>query len=711
MIADMEENKIDNFQMDPSDSVEQREEKDFEETSNCETKRMPNVINSTKELLEVDNMMEMNQNHTDDSDVDSEDHNGYVSDLKESKSVSSVEREDSEASDPIIEKSLSPNSEDEPVRSLRDYWRQKEKVMLKEKESEKETRKKFKNDFKFQVNLEKSFEKNCIVNHRKKSLEKKIETDNFPMYQYRSSNNRRLDNNGNTHKKNGVKASEILFGICSTAGRYLTCERFGNRVSIDGLHLKNKQQWKLKFIKQPNHQQQQQCVAIINAQNFYLAVNRYDECETVCYEKNEEIQTHSLFFIQIQPSGKYVFENVSTKMYLSCPNNMNNDSNVKCTMNKYEWIVQLAIHPLVTLCQTKRQTYAILNEKKKHLECNSNIGWGIRSLLHLEHTSEGCTFRTFDNKYLVNDGTLTMDMKSLTNDQSIYFKLHIFENSFAFQDRRMRFLCSSGPRGILAARAKTCTKEELFSLEINNPIVTLTSLHNEKFVSMKQGRQLIANQSSNEASEQFQLEYSSKHSAFLIRSCSGEFWHIDNNDNVLLDDTKHSNFLLKYMEDSGIVRLQSINDSDEKVISVQSNGYLRRLDRYTSHQSLFKMNIINRPYTILKTIHGFIGAGVKRSQLECNRVIGTTYHIEYIDESKNFNIRDNENNYWCYSEKSNQLYLSDTEKKQSFSINICNHEGFFVRLIMNENGKYVRGEKNGSLTTTTNIEQALILEI
>ena len=88
-----------------------------------------------------------------------------------------------------------------------------------------------------------------------------------------------------------------------------------------------------------------------------------------------------------------------------------------------------------------------------------------------------------------------------------------------------------GPQGIVTARSKCVTKDELFTFDPNHIQVSLVA-HNGKLVSVKQGLDVSANQVDVADSETFQLEEDSMNEKWSFRTNKNKYWKLDSNNGI-----------------------------------------------------------------------------------------------------------------------------------------------------------------------------------
>merc|ERR1712226_1277867 len=80
----------------------------------------------------------------------------------------------------------------------------------------------------------------------------------------------------------------------------------------------------------------------------------------------------------------------------------------------------------------------------------------------------------------------------------------------ALRDHTGLYLSPIGSRAVLKTRSNVVTKDELFSLEDSLPQASFQAVSNQRFVSIKQGVDVTANQEEISNHETFQLEFEAK---------------------------------------------------------------------------------------------------------------------------------------------------------------------------------------------------------
>lgn len=87
------------------------------------------------------------------------------------------------------------------------------------------------------------------------------------------------------------------------------------------------------------------------------------------------------------------------------------------------------------------------------------------------------------------------------------FSAEYHSGHLALRDRHGSYLSPIGSKAVLKSRSQTVTRDELFSLEDSLPQASFIAALNNKYVSVKQGVDVTANQDEIGDNETFQLEF------------------------------------------------------------------------------------------------------------------------------------------------------------------------------------------------------------
>lgn len=274
---------------------------------------------------------------------------------------------------------------------------------------------------------------------------------------------------------NGIhQILKIQFGLINCDNRYLTAEAFGFKVYASAPSLKKKQIWTLEQDEVDNS------VVYLKSHHLgrYLSANKDGNvsCEA---EKPEE---SCRFIISAQSDGRWALQSDMHKRFFG-----GSEDKLSCfaqTITETElWAVHLAIHPQANLLSVSRRRYAHLSPQEDEISTDSNIPWGVHSLITLVYQDKKYCLKTCDSRYLRNDGKLVKDP-----DNSTAYTLEFKGGKLAFKDCTGKYLTPMGPTGTLkAGRSSKPGKDELFDLEESHPQVVFMA-SNKRYISIRQGK-------------------------------------------------------------------------------------------------------------------------------------------------------------------------------------------------------------------------------
>lgn len=274
---------------------------------------------------------------------------------------------------------------------------------------------------------------------------------------------------------NGVnRALKLQFGLINYESRYLTAEAFGFKVNASGISMKKKQIWTLE-----HDEQHGQVVFLRSHLGRYLASDKDGKITCGAEKPDHECR----FLIVPQSDGRWALQSEpylryfgGSADYLSCFAQVIGEQEL--------WAVHLALHPQASLLSVARKRYAHLSASDGEISVDSNIPWGVDSLVTLVYLDGKYSLKTCDSRFLSNDGKLVKE-----NTNSTSFTLELKSGKLAFKDCDGKYLTPVGPTGTLrSGRCSKPGKDELFDLEESHPQVVFQAV-NKRFVSVKQGKQ------------------------------------------------------------------------------------------------------------------------------------------------------------------------------------------------------------------------------
>ncbi|XP_029015908.1 fascin-2a isoform X2 [Betta splendens] len=473
---------------------------------------------------------------------------------------------------------------------------------------------------------------------------------------------------------NGVsRALKLQFGLINHESRYLTAEAFGFKVNASGTSMKKKQIWTLE-----QDEQDGQVVFLRSHLGRYLASDK-DGKVTCAAEKPDP---DCRFLIVAQSDGRWALQSESYLRYfggsadhLSCFAQVIGEPEL--------WAVHLALHPQASLLSVARKRYAHLSASDGEISVDSNIPWGVDSLVTLVYLDGKYSLKTCDNRFLSNDGKLVRE-----NTGSTGFTLELKSGKLTFKDCDGKYLTPVGPTGTLrSGRCSKPGKDELFDLEESHPQVVFQAA-NKRFVSVKQGVSISANQDVETDMETFQMEIDKETKKATFRTNGGSYWTLVTHGEIqstAIDVEANTMFDIEWRE-----HRVALKASNGKYVCTKKNGQLSAVSDSVGDDELFLMKLINRPMLILRGENGFVCHHKSSNALDANRSVYDIFSLIFNDGA--YNIQSMSGRFWYVS--GSGLVSSDGEKPEEFFLEFLEHGRFAIK---GSNGKYLRGDQGGTL--------------
>merc|ERR1719385_262287 len=152
--------------------------------------------------------------------------------------------------------------------------------------------------------------------------------------------------------------------------------------------------------------------------------------------------------------------------------------------------------------------------------------------------------------YLMRDGRLAPEI-----NKDCLFACEYHGGYIALRDQQGLYLSPIGSRAVLKTRSNVVTKDELFSLEDSLPQASFQAVSNQRFVSIKQGVDVTANQEEISNHETFQLEFDPKAAKWAIRTMQDKYFSLQAGGGLQAGETRRANAALldlNWLEDGAV---------------------------------------------------------------------------------------------------------------------------------------------------------------
>uniref|UniRef100_A0A8C6TLJ3 Fascin n=1 Tax=Neogobius melanostomus TaxID=47308 RepID=A0A8C6TLJ3_9GOBI len=462
---------------------------------------------------------------------------------------------------------------------------------------------------------------------------------------------------------NGNLPLKLQFGLINHEGRYLTAESFGFKVNASAPSLKKKQVWTLEQDSKDSH-----VVYLRSHLGRYLAS---DKDGKVSCEADSHI-SDCRFLIVAQSDGRWVLQSKphlrffgGSRDYLSCFAQFISDTEL--------WAMHLALHPQANLRSVARKRYVRLSTEDGEVAVDMNIPWGVAALLTLVYLDGKYGLKTCDSRFLSNDGKLLTQ-----SGRGTAYTLEFKVGKLAFKDCEGKYLSPMGPTGTLrSGRCSKPGKDELFDLEESHPQVVLTAA-NARYVSIRQGVSLAANQEDETDMETFQMEIEKESKKCTFRTSQGNYWALVAHGGIQSTATEVSADTMFSVEWLG------------HKVALKKNGQLLAVSDSVGEDELLSIKLINRPMLILRGQNGFICHHKNSNTLDASRSIYDIFTLQHSNGA--YQIKGMTGQYWYVN--SSLVVCSDGEVPEDFSIELLERGRLAIR---GKNGKYLRGDPGGLL--------------
>ncbi|KAM8796874.1 fascin-2 isoform 2-T2 [Eudromia elegans] len=473
---------------------------------------------------------------------------------------------------------------------------------------------------------------------------------------------------------NGIhQALKIQFGLINCESRYLTAEAFGYKVNASAASLKRKQIWTLE-----QDEADGSVVFLKSHLGRYLGADQDGQvrCEAERPGRDER------FRVIPQSDGRWALQSAPHRRFFG-----GRQDRLSCfapSVTEGElWSVHLAMHPQANLLSVSRRRYAHLSAHEDELAADSNLPWGVEALITLCFQDRKYCLRTADERYLRCDGALVPEPGARTA-----YTLEFKAGKLAFKDCDGKYLAPTGPTGTLkAGRSSKPGKDELFDLEESHPQVVFTAA-NGRYVSIRQGVNVSANQDEELNHETFQLQIDGDTNKCSLHTNAGSYWTLVAHGGIQAVATEAAANTMFEIEWRG--RRVALRASNGKYVCTKKNGQLAAVSDAVGEDEEFTLKLINRPMLVLRGEHGFVCHHRGSNLLDSNRSVYDVFRIVFSDGA--YQIRGQGGKFWYVA--SSGAVCSDGDLSEDFFFEFRERGRVAIK---GKNGRYLRGDAAGTL--------------
>jgi len=468
-------------------------------------------------------------------------------------------------------------------------------------------------------------------------------------------------------------------GLINYSYKYLTAETFGCKINVNGKTMKKKQMWTLEPYGDGDS------ICLRSHLNKFLGVDQFGNVTCTNEEKDETAK----FEISVCDdfSGRWAFRSASRGYFLGASSGDSLVCSAKSPGDSELWFVNLAARPQVNLRSVVRKRFARLSDEQSKILVDEAVPWGSHTLFTLEFRDEANKYalHTSNNMYLANDGKLVRELS-----EECLFACEYHGGYLSLRDQAGLYLAPIGSRAVLMTKSEVVTKEELFSLEDSLPQASFQSVGSKRFVSTKQGGDVMANQEEISDYETFQLEFDSAVSKWCIRTMKDKYFSLQDLSGIQAVENKRSAgtlLELVWLAD-GAVALKI----EDKFLGTKKTGNLFANFETIDESCKFYFHLINRPILVLKCEQGFVGyRAAGNYMLECNKANYATIHMERAENGQVY-LKGQNGNYWKVTD---DAIVCDGRQPQGFYLELREPHRMCIKTA---EGQYVVEQKNGGFT-------------
>ncbi|XP_069916261.1 fascin-2 isoform X1 [Oryctolagus cuniculus] len=500
---------------------------------------------------------------------------------------------------------------------------------------------------------------------------------------------------------------KIQFGLVNDSDRYLTAESFGFKVNASAPSLKRKQVWLLE--PDPG----QGAAVLLRSGHLGRYLSASEDGRVAC--EAERPGRDCRFLVLPQPDGRWALQSEphgrffgGTEDQLSC---------FATAISPAElWTVHLAIHPQAHLLSVSRRRYVHLCPQDDEMAADGDMPWGVDALLTLIFRSGRYCLRSCDSRYLRSDGRLVWEPEARA-----CYTLEFKAGKLAFKDCDGRYLAPVGPAGTLkAGRSSRPGKDELFDLEESPPQVVLLAA-NRRYVSVRQGVNVSANQDEELDHETFLMQIDQETKKCTFYASTGGYWTLVTHGGIQATAAQVSASTMFEVEWRG--RRVALRASNGRYVCMKKNGQLAATSDFVGERPRaawatgapppprarcsrpfpaptapsppgedeeFTLKLINRPLLVLRGLDGFVCHRRGSNQLDTNRSVYDVFHLSFSDGA--YHIRGRGGGFW--NTGSHGSVCSDGERAEDFLFEFRERGRLAIRA---RSGTYLRGDASGLL--------------
>ncbi|XP_062508148.1 fascin-like isoform X2 [Corticium candelabrum] len=494
------------------------------------------------------------------------------------------------------------------------------------------------------------------------------------------------------------------FGLIAADGKYLTAEKFGFKINASAAAMKPAQIWDMEgpVAGPPGHEAEDDWIYLRSYLNRYLGVDDGGNVSGDAEEKGEK----NKFKFMPQDDGRLALMAHNGFFFGGTGEQLSAKSHgpgATALAPTDLWTIHLAMHPQVNLRNVRRSTYLHLTAGQDGANVKEAIPWGQDSMITLEfdYSSGKYALRMSNSKYLNENGKL-----SESRGPTALYTVVFLGTAVAFRGQGGKYLAGVAD-GRAECRQNKITKDELWKLEDSHPQATFVAVSkpDRAVVSIRSTLEVTANQDRDDITDKeiFQLEINKSTNRWAIRGANGKYFTSSKGSVIHADSEAKGD--TEFFDIEWYGPQVALKANNGKYLTVKRNGALVAAgEDGSAPEARFIFDLINRPILVLRGPYGFIGVKGESLRLECNRSSYDVFKVTHKDGV--YHLQGANGKWW--KQDSDGFFTTNGDAALDFHFKLLRHTHVSICA---PNGKLLKGEKNGSLTSSgTEVNQDTLWE-
>ncbi|XP_058045979.1 fascin-3 [Ahaetulla prasina] len=468
----------------------------------------------------------------------------------------------------------------------------------------------------------------------------------------------------------------MQIGLVNWTGGYLTCECYGDGVSVLGSSLGKKQTWKLRVTTE---QGKQDVVALVGHQGQHLLV----ETDGTVRCGRPVAKKQSRFLLEVHPSGAWTLQQLESQKFLE-----SDGEDVFCVARgltaHHLWMPQLAEHVHVVLFNPSSQLYARTDPELNRVWVDAPVPYLEECGFLLRFKKGTCHLETSTHKFVSRAEKLATMPSTETA-----FHLNLKPGCLAFlTDMEGHVLYPQGSRGLLCLGDYPEEHEEWFVIKRCPLWVSLRTRAN-RFISIISDSEVYAGPKKLSPMSTFLFEMDSNTQTVQLKGVHHKYLAQRPFRCVLANGAaKEAETRFQVLWHHGRVFLRAPGG---RYLGTLPVGLLVARATHPGPNEEFVLRFANRSFLVLRGYYGYVGSSPCRETLQGNLLEPEPVEILPCKHGV-YHLQSRGKSFWSLTPE--RTFSPWGKFALNFYLEI---QGNNLLAIIAPNGYYVRGDRDGCL--------------